>query len=57
VFLARYSGNVRGENIIAPLSEDVPVSGQDGGSALSDNVVTNAVLSILFALIQLYVPL
>jgi hypothetical protein len=44
-------------NIIAPLSEDVAVTGQEGGGALSDNVVTKTVLSILFALIQLYAPL
>jgi hypothetical protein len=44
-------------NIIAPLSEGVAVTGQEGDSALSDNVATKTVLSILFALIQLYVPL
>jgi hypothetical protein len=44
-------------NIIAPLSEDVGVSGQEGGSALGDNVVTITGLSILYALILLYVPL
>jgi hypothetical protein len=44
-------------NIIAPLSKDVAATGQEGGRVLSDNVVTKNVLSILFALIQLYVPL
>jgi hypothetical protein len=52
--LARYWGNVRGVNIMAPLSEDVAVTGQEGGSAVSDNVVTKTVLSILFALIKRY---
>jgi hypothetical protein len=44
-------------NIIAPLSEDVAVTGQEGGSAVSDNVVAKTVLSILFTLIQLHAPL
>jgi hypothetical protein len=43
--------------MIASLSEDLAAPANDGGSALSDNVVTITVLSMLYALIQLYVPL
>jgi hypothetical protein len=57
VFLAYCLGNVHGVNIIVSLSEDVEVPGLEGGSALSDNVVSKTVLSIIYALTQLYAPL
>jgi hypothetical protein len=56
MFPAYYVGNIHGVNIIVSLCEDVAVPGQKG-SALSDNVVTKTVLSILYSLIQLHVPL
>jgi hypothetical protein len=43
--------------MIVSLSDDVEVPGLEEGCVFSDKVVTKPVLSILYALTQLYVPL